>query len=164
MATVGADTIRRRAARQDDGRLVILILILTAIAASFVAIFAMQSTIKSADQSRGWLIALAASTIIVSWIVTQVVFALHYAHDFYRPDDPTCDAEDGLVFPGTQTPDYWDFLYFSTSIGATSQTSDVAIKSRVLRRIVTMHCCLAFLFNTSVLALTINMAAAAVGT
>lgn len=162
MSGVGPDQIRARAARQDEGAGVILVIILVAAASSFAAIGVLHTTIKTYAAWRPWLFGLAGSTIVTSWLVTQVVFAVHYAHDFYQPDDPECDARNGLDFPGASEPDYWDFLYFSTSIGATSQTSDVAIRSRTLRRLVTLHCVVAFLFNTSVLALTINLAASAV--
>ena len=99
---------------------------------------------------------------MISWGVTQVAFALHYAHDYYRPDDSS-DEGGGLDFPACNSPDYWDFLYFSTSIGATSQTSDVSIKSRALRRLVTLHATVSFFFNTAVLALTVNIAASLAG-
>jgi uncharacterized membrane protein len=94
--------------------------------------------------------------------VTQVAFALHYAHEYYRPDAGS-DAERGLIFPETDVPDYWDFLYFSTSIGASSQTSDTAIRSRDMRRLVTLHAVISFFFNTAVLALTVNIAASLAG-
>ena len=100
-------------------------------------------------------------TIMISWIVTQVAFALHYAHAYYRPDRAAIRA--GLDFPECDQPDYWDFLYFSTSIGATSQTSNVSIKSRALRRLVTLHATVSFFFNTAVLALTVNIAASLAG-
>ena len=38
----------------------------------------------------------------------------------------------------------------------TSQVSDVAISSRSIRRVATMHGILSFFFNVAVLALTIN--------
>jgi uncharacterized membrane protein len=64
-----------------------------------------------------------------------------------------------LVFPGNETPDYYDFLYFSYVIGVASQTADVAISSPAMRRVALVHCVLAFFFNSAVLALTINIAA-----
>ena len=161
MSAVDAQKIKSAAAKQDEGRGAILLILLLAIAASFAAILALQGTIRTADTARGWLIALAAGTIVVSWLVTQIVFTMHYAHDYYRPDATERDAEHGLKFPGTDEPDYWDFFYFATSLGAASQTSDVSITSRALRRLVTLHCIVAFLFNTSILALTINLAASA---
>jgi uncharacterized membrane protein len=159
MARCKADVIPARAARQDDSGLVILLTILVAIFASFAAIAEIINQAKVANgEAKVLLIGLAAVTIFISWMVTQVVFALHYAHQHYAPEDVT-EAAGGLIFPGDNRPDYWDFLYFSTSIGATSQTSDTAIRSKALRRLVTLHAVVSFFFNTTVLALTINLAA-----
>ncbi len=163
--TCGADRIKARAARRDDSRIVILAIILLAIAASFAAIAGLISEAKSPATdsiTKIYLAALAVITILTSWFVTQVAFALHYAHDYYGPEAGS-DAGAGLVFPGCEMPDYWDFLYFSTSIGATSQTSDTSIRSRALRRLVTLHAAVAFFFNTAVLALTVNIAASLAG-
>jgi uncharacterized membrane protein len=160
MRSCDGDQVRARAARQDDSRIVILALILLAIASSFAAITGLINEAKAAkDWAKVAYIALACTTIVSSWTVTQVVFTLHYAHDYYRPAAHALDAKGGLDFPGETQPDYWDFLYFATSIGATSQTSDVSIRSKALRRLVTLHAVVAFFFNTTVLALTINIAA-----
>jgi uncharacterized membrane protein len=68
------------------------------------------------------------------------------------------DAHGGLEFPGGQPPDYGDFLYFSCVIGTSGQTADVSFTSRKMRRTGTLHCILAFFFNTTLVALTINIA------
>jgi uncharacterized membrane protein len=161
----GADRIKARAARRDDSRTVILTIILLAIAASFAGIGGLigQAKLPTTDATEKLLLTgLAIVTIMTSWGVTQVAFALHYAHGYYRPD-PGSDSGAGLVFPGCDIPDYWDFLYFSTSIGAASQTSDTMIRSRALRRLVTFHAVISFFFNTAVLALTVNLAASLAG-
>ncbi len=153
------ETIKTRASHQDDGRTMVLVLIVCAIAASFLAIAGLINEAKQAKEL--WklaYLALAASTIFVSWMVTQIAFTLHYAHEYYTPTDAGGSAA-GLIFPNDAAPDFWDFFYFATSIGATSQTSDVAIKSKALRRLVTFHAIVSFFFNTTVLALTINLAA-----
>ncbi len=163
--TCGADRLRARAARRDDSRLVILTIILLAIAASFAAIAGLIVEAKlptTATSEKLLLAGLAVLTLMISWTVTQVAFALHYAHVYYRPDAGS-DAGGGLVFPGCEQPDYWDFLYFATSIGATSQTSDTSIRSHALRRLVTLHAAVSFFFNTAVLALTVNIAASLAG-
>jgi uncharacterized membrane protein len=88
------------------------------------------------------------------------MFALHYAHSFYGDADGPADAEArGLAFPGRAEPDYWDFLYFSFTIGMTFQVSDVQIEGHRLRRTALVHGVLAFFFNVVVLALTINIIA-----
>ena len=161
MATCHVGHIKSTAAAGDDSRVVILSLILLSIGASFISIAQLIQHAKQpqiAGPERVFLAGLAIVTIIVSWSVTQIAFTLHYAHEFYAPDD-TSDAKHGLDFPGSDEPDYWDFLYFATSIGATSQTSDTAIRSRSLRRLVTLPAVIAFFFNTAVLALTVNIAA-----
>lgn len=162
MRSCGPDVIRTRAARQDDSGFVILVIILLAITASFAAIAGLINEAKAAEKDiKLYYLALAASTIFVSWLVTQVVFTLHYAHEYYAPFH-FGEKNAGLVFPDEDKPDYWDFFYFSTSIGATSQTSDTEIASRQLRRLVTLHAIVSFFFNTMVLALTINLAASLV--
>jgi uncharacterized membrane protein len=165
MVTCGADRIKERARHRDDSRFVILTIILLAIASSFAAIAGLIGQAKSNPEManfRFWLAVLAVFTILISWSVTQVAFAIHYAHDFYR-DPLGPHGEQPLLFPGCDRPDYWDFLYFSTSIGATSQTSDTAISSRPIRRLVLLHSVVAFFFNTAVLALTVNVAASLAG-
>jgi uncharacterized membrane protein len=165
IATCGSDRIRARAARRDDSRIVILGIVLLAIAASFAAIAGLIGYAKLPQvgaTEKGLIGALAVITIMISWTVTQVAFALHYARDYYRPDAGS-DSGAGLAFPSCESPDYWDFLYFSTSIGATSQTSDTSVRSRALRRLVTLHSVIAFFFNTAVLALTVNIAASLAG-
>jgi uncharacterized membrane protein len=161
MIRCGVGHIKTTAAEGDDSRIIILIVILLSIGASFVSIahliqYAKQPSIGEGE--KAFLAGLGIVTLVMSWCVTQVAFTLHYAHEFYSPDDDS-DAAGGLDFAGDKEPDYWDFLYFATSIGATSQTSDTAISSHSLRRLVTLHAVIAFFFNTAVLALTVNIAA-----
>jgi len=106
--------------------------------------------------------AVAAITITISWTITQLLFAIHYAHEHYAAAVRS-GSKGALEFPGNELPDYWDFFYFSTSIGATSQTSDVAILSRIIRRLVTIHAIVSLFFNATVLALAINHAAGLAG-
>lgn len=160
MMACGNDLIRKRAARQDDGRVVILVLVLVAIALGFWTIFGVLSEAKQVGgAAKAAYTGVAAATILLSWLVTQVVFTFHYAHEYYRPDDSHEKRAEGLEFPGDNSPDYWDFFYFATSMGAASQTSDVAIRTKALRRLVTLHAIIAFFFNTAVLALAINIGA-----
>lgn len=149
--------IKRRASLEDEGALAILALVVVASLASLVAIVAELSVARNfSGTSRVVHIGLAGITILSSWAFTQVMFALHYAHDFYV----ACKAGQpgGLLFPETPDPDYLDFLYFAAVIGTSGQTADVSISGRGMRRVGMLHCVLAFLFNTSLVALTINVA------
>ena len=160
MSTFSHETVRKRAARQDNGGIVILAIILLAIGASFVAIAGLMAEAKAAQgAAKLALVGLAGATVALSWLVMQVVFTFHYAHEYYSPEDDADGRRGGLEFPKDDCPDYWDFFYYSTSIGATSQTSDVSISSKSLRRLTTLHAIGSFFFNTAVLALAINIGA-----
>jgi len=161
MSNCSGDVLRFRAARQDDSAIVILVLVLLAMFSSFAAIFGIIGEAKGASsEGKIFYVGVAAATIVISWLVTQVVFTLHYAHEYYAPHRFSEKGhEPPLTFPQDTQPDYWDFFYFSTSFGAASQTSDVMINSKTLRRLTTLHAIVAFFFNTMVLALTINLAA-----
>lgn len=164
MTTCGIAQIRRIAEAEDESRLVFTTVILLAIASSFVAVLAVIADARAArGLERTIYVALAAGTVISSWLVMQIVFTLHYAHDYYRPETADGGIARGLHFPEDNDPDYWDFFYFTTSIGATSQTSDVSIVSKKLRRTATVQAVLSFIFNTTIVALAINIASSLVG-
>jgi uncharacterized membrane protein len=152
MAKTNIDGIRRHAARQDEGRIAVLALTAVAALASLGAIIA---ELGGANKAPSHL-ALAAVTILLSWTFTHTIFALHYAYEYY---DENNHRGGGLKFPGDDPPDYWDFLYFSLVIGMTSQVSDVAVTSNKIRRMATGHGVVAFVFNATLLALTVNIAA-----
>jgi uncharacterized membrane protein len=155
------DDIRARADREDEGRGLILTLVLIAATASIAAIGAELSLAKTA---HGWIraghVALAFGTVAASWLMVQIVFALHYAHEYYD-ENPDCDGHDmkGLQFPGEELPDYWDFVHFAVVIGVACATADIDFTSKNLRRIGTVHSLVAFAFNTMIVALTINLLA-----
>jgi uncharacterized membrane protein len=106
---------------------------------------------------------ISIATIVNSWLLVHTIFAQHYAHSYYRADRTLdkCKAN-GLDLPGEIEPDYWDFLYFSFVIGMTSQVSDVNVTSRHIRRLSLIHGILSFFFNTTILAMTINIVAGAI--
>ena len=153
-------TMRRYARQEDEGRLVILSLIT---AAACISLFAIVALLHEKGLSTQFLIlhlGLSGMTIVGSWLLVHTIFALHYARTYYQDHQTLskCKAQ-GLDFPGEMEPDYWDFLYFSFVIGMTSQVSDVNVTSRTMRRLSLMHGVLSFFFNTSILAMTINIVA-----
>jgi uncharacterized membrane protein len=159
MSSCSSHTIRERAEGEDETRFVFMVLILLAIATSFAAVVALIGEAKVAQYPiKAVDITLAGVAILASWLVMQVLFTLHYAHDYYRVVDETGEIARGLDFPRDDRPDYWDFFYFTTSIGASSQTSDVSITSKSARRLVTVQAVMSFVYNTTVVALAINLA------
>ncbi|MBC7787495.1 MAG: DUF1345 domain-containing protein [Methylophilaceae bacterium] len=151
------EKMRTRALAQDDGKYFVLLMVIVASIMSIGAIFAELSVVKDMHGTlRSAHVALAVMTIISSWLFIQVMFALHYAHDFYIAKDHSTSG--GLEFPGSTAPDYSDFLYFACVIGTSGQTADVSFMSKAMRKVGMIHCVLAFFFNTTLLALTINIA------
>ncbi len=167
---IGADHqfIRRVALMTDEGRFVILFLACVAVAASFVAIFLQLAASKDLHgAARALHLSLAGATVLSSWFFTHIIFAQHYAHEFFieRESEKQLAEEyrSGLKFPGTDHPNYFDFLYFSFIIGVASQTADVEITSAPMRMVSLAHSLVSFFFNTTIVAFSINIASSLVG-
>ncbi|MGD9509671.1 MAG: DUF1345 domain-containing protein [Geminicoccaceae bacterium] len=136
----------------------------TAISAALFGIYALMLLATASPHGapeKTLQLAVALVTTLLSWSLVHLLFALEYAKLFYlhpgRPEDSPPPG--GLEFPGGHLPDYADFLYFSFIIGVAAQTADVAITARAMRRRALAHSLIAFLFNTVILAATINIAA-----
>jgi uncharacterized membrane protein len=151
--------IRRRAKSEDEGKTIILGLTVAASLATIGAIVMVLAGAKGAAPTQAAL-GLAVVTILLSWAFIHTIFALHYAHEYFG--EGSDQQEGGLEFPDKGEPDYWDFMYFSFVIGMTFQVSDVVITSKVIRRLVVIHGVVAFIFNTALLALMVNIAASAI--
>ena len=150
--------IRQRADLQDDGQVLILLLAALATAASLMAIAGQLAIVKDLHSTQRLThICLAGLTVLSSWAFIQVMFSLHYAHDYYAAIH--LGNPPPLVFPNPEPPTYGDFFHFSAVIGTSGQTADITFFSKKMRRIGTVHCIMAYLFNTTVLALLINIGA-----
>jgi uncharacterized membrane protein len=150
-------SMRQRAALEDEARWIFLALMA---GAAFFSMFAILGLMREAKAAGGTVMLiqaiLAGLTIVLSWLFAHTVFAVHYAHDYFN--DLAENLPPGLNFPSEKDdPDYWDFLYFSFVIGMTAQVSDVQVLTQPWRRLVLAHGILSFMFNTVVLALSINL-------
>lgn len=153
--TRSVDAIRARAAELDQAGVAVLPLSLVAAAASVVVVIS-ETAAASSGAAAGAQVLVTLGTEALSWLFVHVIFGLHYAHRFYAPG--ANGDRGGLLFPGEDQPDYWDFLHFSLIIGVASQTADVQIADRGLRRLSTVHSVTAFVFNTVLVALAVNLA------
>jgi uncharacterized membrane protein len=151
--------IRRRAATEDEGKTIILTMVVAAALATIGAIVMVLAGAKGHGPT-GQTLSLAVVTIVLSWGFIHTIFALHYAHEFFGEGGDK--QEGGLEFPGKGEPDYWDFMYFSFVIGMTFQVSDVVVTAKFIRRLVVTHGVVSFIFNTALLALMVNIAASAI--
>lgn len=146
------EEMRRHAAENDAARLTLLV-VTGLVMASLLVLIAVQ--FGGALSFPVKLLVLA--TLVLAWLFSNSVYAMHYAHLCYSADCPGDGGCGGLQFPGTETPDYWDFLYFSFTLGMASQTADVAITDRSIRRIALFHCMAAFTFNLGLISFTIGV-------
>ncbi len=155
--------MRRYAQKEDAGRTAIYILVTFSACASLLAIgFILRQSQTVAPAVLALHVLLTATTVIVSWLLVHTIFAIHYAHEYYQSEPDPNDSDTNapsLDFPDDIEPDYWDFLYFSFVIGMTSQVSDVQITTRSMRRLALVHGVISFFFNTTILAMSINLIA-----
>ncbi len=139
---------------EDSSRTLILAFVVAAAVASLFAVIAVLDSMR--EENRATHIALAILAVSSAWGLVHTLFTLRYAHLYYGDDPEQTRRPGGLDFPQEPEPDYLDFAYFSFVIGMTSQTSDVAVSSKPMRRTALVHGVLSFGFNAIIIALTIS--------
>lgn len=161
MAMAHEDRVREFAMRDDENAGVVLFVICLATVASIAAIVLELASAKNLGTASTLAhYVLTALTMFGAWFLIPTIFTLHYARLYYGSDP----QETALQFPDTKLqPNYWDFLYFSFTIAVASQTSDVVLRSRTIRRAALAQSILSFYFNVAVLGLCVNIAAGLLG-
>ena len=163
MTTVTLAELRKIACKEDESASVILVVMMGAIVASLVGVVAEIGAARNADVPHAALFTvLGLLTLILSWLSMHLSFALHYAHRFYGDRDRNEQPDGGLGFPeagGTieARPGYLEFVYFAFCLGMTCQVSDVVVRTREFRRLVTIHAVLSFFYNIFILGLAVNL-------
>lgn len=148
--------LKRRAASADEGMVIVVAIALSVIALNMTGVFiALHSRVPLDAFSLTLLLAAAP----LGWFVLHAISTFHYANLHYFDPPGDCEPGKALLFPGTDEPDLWDFVYFSFVIGMTAQVSDVQILGRQMRRSVTAHSIVSFFFNTVLIALVVNAVA-----
>lgn len=155
--------LSKNARATDQPVLVIFAVTLIVVAVAIVSLFQL---INRGGGPHPIELTFALLSIPLGWFTIHAMTALHYAHVYWMDDEETNSGSKakqkkpvgGLVFPGKEQPDGWDFLYFSTTVGMTSQTSDTAVSTTQMRRIVLLHSIVSFFFNTVIVAAAVNLA------
>jgi uncharacterized membrane protein len=160
MTRLSAEQICSRFIEEDESAPVVLVIVIAAALVSLVAIVAILSTARNFSGTARLLhFALAGVTVADSWLVVPMIFTVQYADMFYSA---TAD-ERPLLFPRTTMPVFWDFAYFSFTIAAACQTSDVSTTGQSVRKLVIAQTLISFLFNASILGFAINVSAGLFG-
>ena len=158
-----AERTRERAQSQDQPGITLFLLLLLSVFASLAAVALMLQHVKDlAFAQRIAHLCLSLLALASSWLLMQTIFAFRYAHMYYQGHGQKHPKGFGLIFPGKEPPDYYDFLYYAHVVGMTSQVSDVVVSSRLMRHLTLLHSVSAFGFNMLVLALSINLMAGAI--
>jgi uncharacterized membrane protein len=159
----GAADTRRHAGEDDPGRNTVFVVALTSSLFSLFAAAVVLREVKKMPvaQELTWTL-LTLAAIALAWVVTHTSYTFRYAHLYYRrrkasPHDDAA-AKYCLQFPGTGEPSAVDFAYFAFTIGMCFQVSDVVVQSTRMRRAVLLHSVLSFVYNTTILALALNLA------
>ena len=153
-----AADMRRHAETNDANRATVLV---ATTLVTFVLLVSMIAELPDARDGKSLAKGLLIATLGLSWLFTNVVFTLHYAHLHYSPDGDGKAICGGFEFPGTTEPAYWDFLYFSLTAGMSFAASDVNVTSQAVRKLLVGQCLLSFAFNIGALAFCINVLAGA---
>jgi uncharacterized membrane protein len=160
MTGLSAEAIRSRYIDEDPSAPIILAIIVCASLLSVIAIVQPLATLKQVSGvERLAHMALAACTLVNSWLLVPTMFTTHYADMFYSASDD----DRPLTFPNTPMPAFWDFAYFSFTIAAACQTSDVYTTNAAVRKVVIVQTLVSFFFNLSILGFAINVTAGLIG-
>ena len=140
----------------ENAGLVLFVVCIAAIASLATITFELAGSTDLETTRKLLHYGFTALTVIGSWLLIGVIFSVHYARLFYTWEgkDWRCDLPKGWT-----TPNYWDFLYFSFTIGVAVQTSDVSVATPEMRKIVLAQSLIGFVFNTAILGFSINIAA-----
>jgi uncharacterized membrane protein len=153
---------RRNARLQDASATFLFGVVISAATASLLAVGLLLSSAKGLSTTGlAGHIALSMTAVVLSWALVHTLFALRYAHLYFR-DARSVErhaVSGGLIFPGKESPGYSDFAYFSFVIGMTCQVSDVQVSSSKMRRLALVHGLISFAFNTAILAIFVNIIA-----
>lgn len=153
--------LRRRAADADSP---VAAIFAAAILIVIVAITFLFLTLNHGGPLNPVEIAMSVISVLLGWFTINTMASLHYAHEYYEdPEEGAGQPVGGLDFPECPQPAGLDFLYFGFVVGMTAQVSDVQVTSRPMRRLVLMHSIFAFLFNTVLVAATVNVVVTAAG-
>jgi uncharacterized membrane protein len=146
--------------RQDDDIRVIFAIVLSSVCISLLGTVLLILSNKESAFDRDIRTIFTLAAVTASWILLHTIFTIRYAHLYHNYHDPVTHVEGGGIdFPNAEQPDYIDFAYFSFVIGMTFQVSDVTISSKLVRRYVLLHSLISFVFNTIIVALTVNVIA-----
>jgi uncharacterized membrane protein len=152
------ETMQRSQLVEVQPRLVLAMTVASAIASLIAMGFMLANTQDWPPLDASLHLILSLVAVFASWFFVHVGFALTYARLYYAALEPPAPIpyKKGLQYPSDDSPDYWDFLYFSFTIAMCAQTSDISVTTAPMRRLALVHSLVSFIFYTVILGLVLN--------
>lgn len=146
--------IKKKAEMEDGSKIFVFFIILFSSAATLITVLVLLVNSRSSEMNIQNTLPIIIPSMMISWVLVHTQFIFHYAHLYYQET-----SFNALEFPGNEEPDYFDFAYYSFTIGFAFQVSDVSIASKRIRKITLIHSMISFGINTFELALMVNIIA-----
>jgi uncharacterized membrane protein len=143
--------LKKRAATEDEGAFIVLLIALAVIAFCSAGIF---TVLNQKQDPKTLVVILSVASAPLGWFTLHTLGAFHYANMQYIGDGGA--GKVSFKFPGASAPGPWDFIYFSFVVGMTAQVSDVQVLTTTARRAVVLHSVVSFFFNTVLIAMAVN--------
>ena len=153
IARTSADDLRERAAQEDEG---IVLVVLVALAVIVISSLAIVTMLRQKQGQSPVQLSLVIVSAPLGWFTLHVIAAFHYANLYYARKDKGPQSMRGLDFKSTKEPGIWEFLYYSFTIGMTAQTSDTDTLDTQMRRATLGHSVVSFFYNTAIIAMAVN--------
>jgi uncharacterized membrane protein len=174
MSRADAQRTQEQSQALEPAALLTLVVVVITSAVGLLGAVALSARTSGRGQvAQTFHFAAGAVAVLVSWLLVHTEFALYYARTYYDEAIPDTQRpprsvsavvpfRKGLEFPNAEVVDYWDFMYYSFTIGMCYQTSDVTVALPGMRRVTLLHAVLSFLFVLVVLGFAVNAMGTAV--
>jgi len=147
-----ADRTALRALREDPGRIVADVVLVSASVVSLAAVgLVLSQAANSHGATKGLLAGLGVVSVGIAWLVVHTVFTVHYARLYYG------QPQGGIDFNEPDPPRYTDFAYLAFTIGMTYQVSDTDLKTKEIRVAALRQAWISYVFGAVIVASTINL-------
>lgn len=157
--TSDAKLTKARAALEDPGRNIVLIVVMTAVVAGLVSAIAILGhgprVTNDVERYEAYLLGFVA--IVAGWFLVHTLYTFRYAHLYWFDDDGDGTECGGIRFPGTDEPSDYDFAYFSFTLGTSFAVSDPQVTDTRVRKEVIVHSIISFAYNSIIVGMVINL-------
>jgi uncharacterized membrane protein len=151
---------RSLSAKANHALLLFIIALITFL--TNIAVGILLNSVKQTHAGRvGLVLSLSVAAVVISWMILNFAFALHYSRLYYDEKDNkgipfAKGVRTGFVFAECEHPSYMDFCYLAFTIALNYSVSDVTINRTEMRMLVLFHGITSFVFYSTVVTIVLN--------